>query len=907
MALDSTDKGASSSTDRQTKEKPKQTPIGDFDSIEEFTKKGLSEIVVATKCANSFPQGASRDLYCAYPTFGRVIDEQSHRILGLISHVLKRENVRGNIQRRQPDEQFEMLLECNDAMFERLQINLDELAGIKKPPQTIVVESQITSTPTPGKGAGSWNLKSNESSPSFAARLITAKNIARPQVKFQIPVDNSPDKPFMPRLKEKPNSLKPLAILPEYDDAGNIVSYLHPYEFELMKFEAPADLLKPREPEQPKNVDATELMYIDTKPKLLQALEELRKASEIAVDVEHHSYRTFLGITCLVQISTRNKDYIFDALELRDEMWILNEVFTDPKIVKIFHGADFDVEWLQRDLSIYIVNMFDTHQAAKALNFARLSLAYLLKHYCDKEVDKTFQLADWRIRPLPEELITYARQDTHFLIYVYERITNDLLEAGNQKPHLLRSIYQRSTEVCKKRFQKPIITADSYMDIYRKSKRIFDNRQLFALSEIFKWRDAMARQEDESYGYVLPNHMMLQISESLPREMQGILACCNPIPPLVRQNLHTLHQIILKAREQPLVKPILQTEAPSRVVYANVCDYNSKLHCPHDLTMAEDFRDDLPTLLTFDKEKGVQINDESSIASNPMKKAILSVFDTLENSEEDEEILRHRQAEKMKILLPYKRYMTVLPMIEKEKREEAARLEAENKKRQLCPDAPAMMPINAEDVKKEKDHEDMYSVPIKAMLKRKYEEAVAKKAAANDGASCSKRTKMETKSTIEQITPTDDKLKFVNLPPTKKELKQQKEFKRQAETTVSQLENQNNDDGDDDGPPEEKPIVSVPPSQEHDGQHSSAHKQKFKNKNKKQKFMATNKPHQSSDKPVQTNFDYKNVDFKKFQGGAQKAKGMEIKAQFHAKSNSNKAQNKKFNKLFTFSNVKSKK
>jgi exosome complex exonuclease RRP6 len=53
---------------------------------------------------------------------------------------------------------------------------------------------------------------------------------------------------------------------------------------------------------------------------------------------------------------------------------------------------------------------------------------------------------------------------------------------------------------------------------------------------------------------VLPNHMLLQIAEALPREMQGILACCNPIPPLVRQNLGHLHGIILRAREQPLIQ-----------------------------------------------------------------------------------------------------------------------------------------------------------------------------------------------------------------------------------------------------------------------------------------------------------------------------------------------------------------
>lgn len=74
------------------------------------------------------------------------------------------------------------------------------------------------------------------------------------------------------------------------------------------------------------------------------------------------------------------------------------------------------------------------------------------------------------------------------------------------------------------------------------------------MKEIFAWRDKTARLEDESYAYILPDHMLLQISESLPREMQGILACCNPIPPIVRQHLNPLHKIILMAREQPLVK-----------------------------------------------------------------------------------------------------------------------------------------------------------------------------------------------------------------------------------------------------------------------------------------------------------------------------------------------------------------
>jgi len=63
-------------------------------------------------------------------------------------------------------------------------------------------------------------------------------------------------------------------------------------------------------------------------------LESLKKATEIAVDLEHHDYRSYYGFVCLMQISTREKDWIIDTLELREELSALNEVFTDPSIIK---------------------------------------------------------------------------------------------------------------------------------------------------------------------------------------------------------------------------------------------------------------------------------------------------------------------------------------------------------------------------------------------------------------------------------------------------------------------------------------------------------------------------------------------------------------------------------------------
>lgn len=67
-------------------------------------------------------------------------------------------------------------------------------------------------------------------------------------------------------------------------------------------------------------------------------------------------------------------------------------------LLQVFHGADSDIEWLQKDFGLYVVNMFDTHHAARCLNLGRNSLDHLLKVYCSVNSDKRYQLADWRIR-----------------------------------------------------------------------------------------------------------------------------------------------------------------------------------------------------------------------------------------------------------------------------------------------------------------------------------------------------------------------------------------------------------------------------------------------------------------------------------------------------------------------------
>ena len=72
--------------------------------------------------------------------------------------------------------------------------------------------------------------------------------------------------------------------------------------------------------------------------------------------------------------------------------------FSPQFCCKVMHGADWDVQWLQRDFGIYVVNLFDTGQASRVLNLPRYSLSFLLQYCCNVQADKQYQLADWRIR-----------------------------------------------------------------------------------------------------------------------------------------------------------------------------------------------------------------------------------------------------------------------------------------------------------------------------------------------------------------------------------------------------------------------------------------------------------------------------------------------------------------------------
>ncbi|ONL93763.1 Protein RRP6-like 2 [Zea mays] len=251
-----------------------------------------------------------------------------------------------------------------------------------------------------------------------------------------------------------------------------------------------------------------------------------------------------------MQISTRTEDFIVDTLKLRIYIGLyLQEPFKDPTKRKVMHGADRDIMWLQRDFHIYVCNLFDTGQASRVLQMERNSLEHLLLHFCGVTAKKEYQNADWRSRPLPDEMIKYAREDTHYLLYIYDLMRQRLQRESTFENDLLLEVHKRSNEICLQFYEKELLTDTSYLHIYGLQEHELDARQLAVVAALHEWRDRIARQEDESTGYILPNKALIEIAKQMPTDVGHLKRIVKSKYPYVESNLELIAYTVWNALE----------------------------------------------------------------------------------------------------------------------------------------------------------------------------------------------------------------------------------------------------------------------------------------------------------------------------------------------------------------------
>jgi len=120
--------------------------------------------------------------------------------------------------------------------------------------------------------------------------------------------------------------------------------------------------------------------FVDTQKGLDRLVSNISGLDVMAVDLEADSMYHFQDKVCLIQLATRRQIYIIDPIRL-ESIKQFKPYFSDSRIRKVFHGADYDIRSLFRDFDIVIHNLFDTELACRFLGIQQSGLDAVIQSF----------------------------------------------------------------------------------------------------------------------------------------------------------------------------------------------------------------------------------------------------------------------------------------------------------------------------------------------------------------------------------------------------------------------------------------------------------------------------------------------------------------------------------------------
>jgi len=261
----------------------------------------------------------------------------------------------------------------------------------------------------------------------------------------------------------------------------------------------------------------TEMVWVDQPLMLQQVAEELSSHNIIAVDTESNSLYAYQEQVCLIQFSTEQKDYLIDTIALSD-LSPLGPIFRSVSILKVFHAAEYDLICLFRDFGFHFNFLFDTMIAARTLGYAKIGLGDLLAQSFDLQIDKKYQRANWGKRPLKEEMLAYARLDSHFLIPLQEKLRDELKQTNRWD--LALEDFRRLTQGVED-------TTESCITDFWKlpGAHKLDPHKAAVLKSIYQFRESQAKSQDRPTFKVISHRALVSMAKECPQSANQLEQC----------------------------------------------------------------------------------------------------------------------------------------------------------------------------------------------------------------------------------------------------------------------------------------------------------------------------------------------------------------------------------------------
>jgi ribonuclease D len=273
----------------------------------------------------------------------------------------------------------------------------------------------------------------------------------------------------------------------------------------------------------------------------------------VAVDTESNSLHAYREQVCLIQFSTPTADYIVDPIALPD-LTPLAPFFANPEQQKVFHGAEYDLLCLRRDYGFTFTNVFDTMSAARTLGWPQVGLAAILGTQFGVTMNKKYQRADWKRRPLTAELLDYARLDTHYLVALRGKQLQALTDAG----HWVEA-QEEFERIARPRGDgaNAVPAPPAFWRV--KGARDLTPAEAAVLQALFAYREQQAERMDRPPFKVMGEAALLELARRAPRRIEDLQGVPGLTPEQSRRHAHA----VLQAVQQGLHSPV--PRAPEEV------------------------------------------------------------------------------------------------------------------------------------------------------------------------------------------------------------------------------------------------------------------------------------------------------------------------------------------------------
>ena len=162
-----------------------------------------------------------------------------------------------------------------------------------------------------------------------------------------------------------------------------------------------------------------QLISVDT------AVSHLKKCEVVGVDTETTGFDWNNDTLLLLQISTKQDNYVFDCTTV--DISLLKNMFLSNNVTKIFHNVKFDYKFLRAN-GIITEKIYDTMLAEQVIHCGKKSIKYsldaLLDRYFEIFMDKSTRSSFVSHKPgapYSKSQLRYAFTDTEFLIKIVEK------------------------------------------------------------------------------------------------------------------------------------------------------------------------------------------------------------------------------------------------------------------------------------------------------------------------------------------------------------------------------------------------------------------------------------------------------------------------------------------------------